>query len=84
MLGEQIFVQGMREAAGTLHAYSVGGKHLRSFGEPYSSENPLVRSQLSDGRIGCSDDASTVVAITSSRSDIFEEICRRCVGGKIM
>lgn len=63
MLGERIFVQGMREAGGTLHAYSVGGKHLHSFGEPYTSENPLVRSQLSDGRVGCSDDARTVVAM---------------------
>lgn len=64
MLDGRIFVQGVgQRRAGTIHVYSMGGEHVRSFGEPYRSENPLVRSQLSDGRIGCSEDAQTVVTM---------------------
>lgn len=62
LLGGEIFVQGIA-AEGIIHVYSPSGTRLRSLGRPYRTANWLVRNQLSDGPIACSDEAATVVTM---------------------
>lgn len=62
VLADDIVVQGSTQG-GMLHLYSLTGQHLRSMGEGYRSTNPLVRNQLSDGRIACAAEASTIVVM---------------------
>jgi hypothetical protein len=63
LLGDRIFVQGVRRDGGVIHAFSATGDSVVSFGAPYRSENWLVRNQLSDGPIACNEPSSTVVAM---------------------
>ncbi|HEX2191217.1 MAG TPA: hypothetical protein VHG51_20070 [Longimicrobiaceae bacterium] len=63
LLGDRVYVQAYRPGQGVVHAFSLAGERLHSFGEPYRSPNALVSSQLSDGRIACSEDAQTVVTL---------------------
>lgn len=63
LLDGRIYVQGARLDGGTVHVFSTSGEHVRSFGEPYRSDNPLVRMQLSDGPIACSEEAKTVLVM---------------------
>ncbi len=53
----------LHEASTSLHAAATAPARpdFRSFGEGYQSDNWLVRSQLSDGRIACLDDPVRVV-----------------------
>ncbi|MFL5383491.1 MAG: hypothetical protein ACJ8GN_13310 [Longimicrobiaceae bacterium] len=62
LLGDRIYVQGIA-AAGMIHAFTAAGTPIRSFGQPYRSANWLVRNQLSDGPIACSEEAGVVVTM---------------------
>ncbi|HWK90420.1 MAG TPA: 6-bladed beta-propeller [Longimicrobium sp.] len=62
LLGDAVFVQGIERDA-FLHAFSASGQRLRSFGAPYATANWLVREQLSDGPVACSEEAGTVVTM---------------------
>lgn len=63
LLDDAIFVQGARTDGGVIHVFSETGEAVRSFGEAYRSRNWLVRNQLSDGPIACSEEAKTVVTM---------------------
>lgn len=45
-------VQGSRAAGGVVHELGEDGS-MRSMGDLYSDDNPLVQNQLSDGPVGC-------------------------------
>jgi hypothetical protein len=62
VLADNIVVQGPTPG-GMLHLYSTDGRHLRSLGDGYRSANPLVSSQLSDGRAACATEAGAIVAM---------------------
>lgn len=62
LLGDRIYVQGIA-ATGMIHAFSAAGTPIRSFGQPYRSANWLVRNQLSDGPVACSEEAGVVVTM---------------------
>lgn len=54
VLGERLYVHGRSAAQGeTVHAYDLNGKRETSFGEVYQAPNPIVRHQVSRGRIAC-------------------------------
>jgi hypothetical protein len=55
-------VQGI-EGESFIHVFSAAGEALRSFGRPYVTPNALVREQLSDGPIACSEVAGAVVTM---------------------
>lgn len=58
---DRLFVQGVRMADATVvHSFAPTGKHLASFGPAYKTDDTLVRNQLSDGLIACSDEASVL------------------------
>lgn len=61
LLDDRIFVQGVRRAGGVIHAFTPAGDSLLSFGAAYRTGNWLVRNQLSDGPIACSEESGTVV-----------------------
>ena len=69
LIGKQVYVRGFKESeegqeGNVLHAYSMMGEHLHSFGEPYKSNNPLVQDALSrDGLVACDEETSTVVTM---------------------
>lgn len=62
LLGGDLLVQGIAHE-GFIHAYSPQGERLRSFGQAYVTPNWLVRNQLSDGPIACSEETGTVVTM---------------------
>lgn len=62
LLGGELLVQGIAHE-GFIHAYSPQGARLRSFGQAYVTPNWLVRNQLSDGPIACSEETGTVVTM---------------------
>jgi hypothetical protein len=50
----RLFVHGMRPgSSNAIHAYSLDGDALHSFGTVYGSSNPIIQYQLSKGRITC-------------------------------
>ena len=59
LLDDRIFVQAATDAA-VVHGFDLSGQPSASFAEAYRSPNALVRNQLSDGPIGCSEDAGIV------------------------
>jgi hypothetical protein len=63
LMGDRVVVQGVRRGGGTVHAFSMMGDSVLSFGAPYRSQNWLVQNQLSDGPIACSPEAGTVVTM---------------------
>lgn len=54
VLGEELFVHGRRAGeAETVHAYDLDGARRNSFAEVYRTGNPIVRHQISRGRVAC-------------------------------
>lgn len=61
-LGDQIFVHGVRRGNGrAIQSYGPGGQLLASFGEVYRGGTPLIREQLTSGRLACLEDPPRVV-----------------------
>lgn len=72
LLGETLYVQGVHQTENAVvHAFTLSGDRLRSFGEPYRSKNPLVRAQMSDGPLACSEDAGTIVTMFEHLPVVF-------------
>ncbi len=46
----------------TIHKYSLDGKYLESFGEPYQYSNTFIKKQISDGKIACIPKAGVVIS----------------------
>ena len=60
---DALYVRGWTSQNLTINQYTKDGAHVRSFGTGYQDDQRLVREQLSDGLIACSDDESVIVAI---------------------
>lgn len=62
VLDDQLFVRGWNDSA-LIHSVSTTGEIVGSFGEGWESDSYLTRQQLSDGIIGCHDEANVVAAM---------------------
>ncbi len=61
-LGDRIFVHGVSRSDGrVIQSYDLDGELLASFGEVYRDGTPLIREQLSKGRLACLDHPPRVV-----------------------
>lgn len=57
-----VYVHGMTPGdPGTVHVYGLDSELLHSFGEVYRTGNPMIRHQLSRGRIACAEAADVVL-----------------------
>lgn len=73
LIPDGMFVQGPNTSAGyadlgddIVHAIRSDGAIEYAFGTAYQSENPLVRVQLSRGRIACSENGEKIVVMLQS------------------
>lgn len=68
-LGGFLIIRGIKQndsggylGASILHVYSIESlKHVKSFGDAYKSENPLIVNQLSDGPIACDENTNSII-----------------------
>lgn len=63
LLKDALYVRGWTPQNLTINQYTKDGALVRSFGTGYQDDQRLVREQLSDGLIACSDDESVIVAM---------------------
>jgi hypothetical protein len=62
IMDELLVIHGMSPGdSNILHAYAFDGTRLLSFGKPYPARSPIIRYQLSRGRIACLDQPEVVL-----------------------
>ncbi len=62
VMGDGFFIHGLLPGSGSVvHRYSVDGRHITSFAEVYRTENRVIRSQVSLGRIACLAETGSVL-----------------------
>lgn len=63
VLGDEVFIHGAPSSRPehSIHVYSRPGKHARSFGPVYQSDNEFIRRSITDGHITCDEPTNTVV-----------------------
>ena len=70
-IGDDLYIQASKPDSTIIHHVTLGGTTRRSFGHGYLTSNLLVLNQLSDGPIGCSEDASVVVTMMKMLPYVF-------------
>lgn len=73
VIGKRIYLYGAtpKGSTGVFHVYSMGGKHIKSFGASYQSENKQVKSMISGrGHMAC-DRTAKMIIFAFSDSDLI-------------